>query len=615
MLRASDSSAQLMKLRQSEALCILHHHHRRIRHIDPDLDDGRRHEEVDLAREKACHDIFFFCRLHLTMEFPDLHFFWENFTDLLHIIGYILEIEHIVRLHHRTDDVGLPSLPDLLVDEFIRIFPIVLIDHGIPDRQTIRRLLPNQTHLHIRIDEHREGPWDRGRRHHERMRPLPLLRQLLPLIHAETVLLIRDHEREPVIDDLLLKQGMGADDEIRIVGGDARIERFPLLRRHRTCHEYRAKREGIRLDQRLHLRIVLLREDLRRRHHSRLVTAQRRFQHREEGDDGLSGADIALHEAVHHEAGAHICGDVMDRRLLPFGELKGQLLDQRRHLRMRLDHKCRFLRRMMRLLLRQRQREEKKLIKCEPFSGRFELIHTLREMHCPDGSPHIHQYPVIADALRDEIRTEHRHIHRLPDRLQDCVVRESLRLPIDRLQRAQLRLILLRAEDPRLLHRFLPLEARGLSEEDQHGSGTQRALQKRRVEPAEAQLSREIPNIGRRHEETMEIHHGRILLEHAHHRLLFAIDETAHRLRLRVAEIGMRKIVDEVLYGPDAQLLKQLFGFRADALQLCQFHVHSLPRTSPSGRSCDRPSYLSFNADDRSAVPTRSLVQSGIHAS
>ena len=507
------------------------------------------------------------------MEFPDLHFFWENFTDLLHIIGYILEIKHIVRLHHRTDDVGLPSLPDLLVDEFIGIFPIILIDHSVPDRQTVRRLLPDQAHLHIRIDEHREGPRDRGRRHHERMRPLPLFRQLLPLIHAEAVLLIRDHQRELVIHDLLLKQGMGANDEVRIVDGDALIERLPLLRRHRARHKHRSKREGILLDHRLHLRIVLLRENLRRRHQGRLVTAQRRFQHREEGDDGLSGADITLHEAVHHEAGAQICGDVLHRRLLPFRQPEWQLLDQRRHLRMHLDHKDRFLRRMMRLLLRQRQREEKQLVKREPLPGRFELLHALRKMHCPNRCPHIHQCAVIADALRDEIRADHRDLHRLPDRLQNRVVRESLRLPVDRLQCTQLRRILLRTENPRLLHGLLPLEARNLPEEDQHGPGPQCALQKRRVEPAEAQLSREIPDIRARHEEAVEIHHRCILLEHAHHRLLFAIDETAHYLRLRVAEIGMREIVDEVLHGPDAQLLKQLFSFRADALQFCKFHV------------------------------------------
>ena len=194
-------------------------------------------------------------------------------------------------------------------------------------------------------------------------------------------------------------------------------------------------------------------------------------------------------------------------------------------------------------------------------------------MHCPDRRPHIHQCTVIANTLRDEIRTEHSHVHRLPDRLQDRVIRESLRLPVDRLQGARLRFVLLRTEDPGLLHRPLPLEARDLSEEDQHRAGPQRVLQKPGIEPAEAQLPREVPHIGGRHKEPVEIHHRRILLEHAHDRLLFALDETAHHLRLRIAQIGMREIVDEVLRRPDAQLLKQLFCFRADALQFCKFHV------------------------------------------
>ena len=387
------------------------------------------------------------------------------------------------------------------------------------------------------------------------------------------MLLIRDHERELVIDDLLLEQGMGADDEIRIVGGDACIERFPLLRRHRTGHEHRSKRERMLLDHRLHLRKMLLRENLRRRHQCRLVAAERRLQHREKGDDGLSGADISLHEAVHHEARPEIRRDVLHGRLLPFGELKRQLLYQRRYLRMRLDHEARAFRCVMRLLLRQRQRKEKQLVKRKAFSGRFELRHALRKMHCPDRRPHIHQGPVIAYALRDEIRTEHRHVHRLPHRLQNRRIREPLRLPIDWLQGARLRFVFLRSEDPGLLHRLLSLEARDLPEEDQDRTGPQCTLQKGGIEPAETQLSREIPDIGRRHEETVEMHHRRILLEHAHDRLLFAIDETPHHLRLREAQIGVREVVDEVLHGPNPQLLKQLFCFRADALQFCKFHV------------------------------------------
>lgn len=49
------------------------------------------------------------------------------------------------------------------------------------------------------------------------MRQLSLASKHFPLGDAETVLLIRDDERQIVIDDLLLDQGMRADDDIRFV--------------------------------------------------------------------------------------------------------------------------------------------------------------------------------------------------------------------------------------------------------------------------------------------------------------------------------------------------------------------------------------------------------------
>ena len=46
MLAAADPPAQLMQLRYAEALSVLDQHHRRVGHIDADLDHGRGHEHV-----------------------------------------------------------------------------------------------------------------------------------------------------------------------------------------------------------------------------------------------------------------------------------------------------------------------------------------------------------------------------------------------------------------------------------------------------------------------------------------------------------------------------------------------------------------------------------------
>ena len=44
---AADAAAQLVQLGQAEALGILDHHDRRFRHVDADLDDRRRDENVE----------------------------------------------------------------------------------------------------------------------------------------------------------------------------------------------------------------------------------------------------------------------------------------------------------------------------------------------------------------------------------------------------------------------------------------------------------------------------------------------------------------------------------------------------------------------------------------
>ncbi len=63
--------AQLMQLRQSEALGVFHHHHRCVGHVDADLDDGGRYQHVDFAALEAAHDDFFFVGIKPAMEQAD----------------------------------------------------------------------------------------------------------------------------------------------------------------------------------------------------------------------------------------------------------------------------------------------------------------------------------------------------------------------------------------------------------------------------------------------------------------------------------------------------------------------------------------------------------------
>src|SRR5919199_651191 len=53
---AADATAQLVQLRKAEPVGLLDDHDRRVRDVDADLDDGRRHEDVEIAPLELVHD-------------------------------------------------------------------------------------------------------------------------------------------------------------------------------------------------------------------------------------------------------------------------------------------------------------------------------------------------------------------------------------------------------------------------------------------------------------------------------------------------------------------------------------------------------------------------------
>ena len=60
-----------MKLRQAKSFGVLDDHQRGVRHVDADLDDGRRNENVESPGDEFAHDLFFFGRLHFAVQQAD----------------------------------------------------------------------------------------------------------------------------------------------------------------------------------------------------------------------------------------------------------------------------------------------------------------------------------------------------------------------------------------------------------------------------------------------------------------------------------------------------------------------------------------------------------------
>ncbi len=76
---------------------------------------------------------------------------------------------------------------------------------------------------------------------------------------------------------------------------------------------------------------MLARENFRRRHQRRLPPGFDDMRHGEHRDDGLAGADIALHQPQHALIGGEIGANFVERAFLRAGQLEGQVrLDRRR---------------------------------------------------------------------------------------------------------------------------------------------------------------------------------------------------------------------------------------------------------------------------------------------
>ena len=103
MCASPDPSAQLMQLRQPEALGMFDHHDRGIRHIDSDLHHRRRDQDLDLPLLIRGHDLFFLIRLHSSMQQPDAK------------LGQLIRLQLLRSLHGRLQ-IGLLRFFDERID-------------------------------------------------------------------------------------------------------------------------------------------------------------------------------------------------------------------------------------------------------------------------------------------------------------------------------------------------------------------------------------------------------------------------------------------------------------------------------------------------------------------
>ena len=134
------------------------------------------------------------------------------------------------------------------------------------------------------------------------MRHLSLISKHFTLGNTETVLFIRDDERQIVIDDLLLDQGMRADDDIRFVRSNLFVGKPFFLCRHGSGDEHHFLFDSMCGKQFRHRLIVLSREDFSRDHQRALIPIFTDRQECQDRDDRLAGTNVSLDQAVHDGA-------------------------------------------------------------------------------------------------------------------------------------------------------------------------------------------------------------------------------------------------------------------------------------------------------------------------
>ena len=196
---APDPAAQLVELGQAEPVGALDDHHRRGRHVDPDLDDRRADQDVQLAVAEAAHLGVALGGLEPAVDHPDTERVEQRGQpDRLALGGdrAIAVVDALLDQRHH-DERPVPErrlVPDL-APRAVEVGRA--LDPG-PDLDPARGRRPEVGHVEVRVQDLAERPRD-GRRGHQqdvRRAAAGLGLELAALVHPEPMLLVDDDEAE-----------------------------------------------------------------------------------------------------------------------------------------------------------------------------------------------------------------------------------------------------------------------------------------------------------------------------------------------------------------------------------------------------------------------------------
>ena len=219
VVRAADPAAQLVQLREPEAVGAVDDHRVRGRHVDAALDDGRAHQQVEAPVVEIEHQPLEVALAHLAV--ADAHVGLRH--QRAQLGGALLD-----RLDRVVDEVHLAAAADLAQDRLADRRRVPLQHEGL-HREPLGRRGRDQRQVAQAAERHVEGARDGrgGQRQHVDVGPQRL--QALLVAHAEAVLLVDDHEPEALEAHAGLQQPVGRDDDVDRAAAEALEHGLRLL--------------------------------------------------------------------------------------------------------------------------------------------------------------------------------------------------------------------------------------------------------------------------------------------------------------------------------------------------------------------------------------------------
>ena len=318
-VRAADTAADLVELREPEGVGPLDDQGVRLRDVDPRFDDRRRDENVRVACEEGVHPLLEHALAHLPVRDEEA----KVRTELLELLG-----RDVDRLDAVVEVEGLALACALAVERELDQL-VVDLAHRRPDRPPpLGRGLDDRDVAQPR-EGHVQRARDRRRGQRQDVDLEPQCAQELLLPDAEALLLVDDDEAELLGDHVAGEDPMGADEHVDLPLGE-------LLQHRLDLRGPAEARDHLDPDGEVAVALaegvpVLLREDRRRAEHEDLPTVDGDRERRADGNLRLSEADVATDQPVHRLGRLEILFDRLDRALLvvrlAVGERRLELLE------------------------------------------------------------------------------------------------------------------------------------------------------------------------------------------------------------------------------------------------------------------------------------------------